>query len=113
MSCVFCKIIKNELAADIIYQDTSIIALHDLNPQAPIHILIIPRQHITNLNEIQPQYCVLLGNMMLIAQNLAQDFGIADSGYRLILNTNELAGQTIFHLHLHLIGGRELQWPPG
>lgn len=113
MSCLFCKIVENTIPAAIIYRDAEIVAFNDLHPQAPVHVLIIPQQHIPHLNAAQPENCLLLGKMLIVAQKLAQDLNIASPGYRLVLNTNAAAGQTIFHLHLHLLGGRELQWPPG
>lgn len=113
MTCVFCNIIDDQLPAARLFEDDQLIAIRDLSPQAPTHILIIPKQHLATLNELQDQHAALLGHMMLTAQRLAKQEGIEHSGYRLVLNTLLDAGQTVFHIHLHLLGGRALTWPPG
>ncbi|MCS7191734.1 MAG: histidine triad nucleotide-binding protein [Armatimonadetes bacterium] len=111
--CIFCRIIAKEMQSKIAYEDEDIVAFHDINPQAPVHVLVVPRKHIPSLNEATDDDQNLLGKLMLVAQKLAKELGIAESGYRLVLNTNRGAGQSVFHIHLHLLGGRLLRWPPG
>ncbi|HBC58255.1 MAG TPA: histidine triad nucleotide-binding protein [Gammaproteobacteria bacterium] len=113
MSCIFCKIVNGDLDAKIAYQDDKVIAFHDVNPQADIHILIIPRAHIATTNDIEPQNAELLGQMVLVAKQLAKEMGIADEGYRIVMNCNHNGGQSVYHIHLHLLGGRRFTWPPG
>ena len=111
--CLFCKIIAKEIPSKTVYEDDQAIAFEDINPQAPTHILVLPRQHIASLNDITAAEVPLVGHLHLVAAKLARERGIADSGYRTVLNTGRGAGQSIFHLHLHLLGGRGLRWPPG
>ena len=111
--CLFCKIVDQEIPADIVYEDEHIMAFRDINPQAPIHILIIPKQHIRTLNDLKGQDAELVGKLILAAKNLAAKEGIAEDGYRTGLNSNSAAGQTVYHVHLHLLGGRKFTWPPG
>lgn len=111
--CLFCKIANGELATDIIYQDDKVLAFNDINPQAPTHILITPRKHISTLNDLQDQDTSIVGHMVQIAQQLAKQYEHADDGYRLVMNCNEHGGQTVFHIHMHLLAGRKLTWPPG
>lgn len=113
MDCLFCKIAEGEIASDIVYQDDRVLAFNDINPQAPHHILIIPRDHIATLNEIGDQQEALVGHMINVAQQLAKKLNIADIGYRVLFNCNRGAGQAVYHIHLHLLGGRPLTWPPG
>jgi histidine triad (HIT) family protein len=113
MDCLFCKIIKDEIPAKIQYQDDLVIAFEDIHPQAPIHTLIIPRLHIHNLNELTAESLPLVGHMVHTASKLAKEFKIAESGYRVIMNCNSDGGQSVFHIHLHLLGGRLMSWPPG
>ena len=113
MSCIFCKIIAGEIPAKIIYQDEAVAAFADNNPQAPTHILIVPKKHIADLNELEPQDSELIAKLSLTAKRLAKEAQIADSGYRLVLNCNADGGQSVFHIHMHLLGGRAMQWPPG
>lgn len=108
MDCLFCKINDNEIPADRVFEDDKVLAFRDLHPQAPVHILIIPRKHISTINEIPEDDKALIGHMILTASNLAADEGIDKSGYRLIMNCNQEGGQTVFHIHLHLLGGRQL-----
>ena len=110
---IFTRIIDREIPADIIFENDSAIAIKDINPQAPVHILIIPKKHIATINDIQESDKVLIGELFLIAKNLAKELGIDRDGYRTIFNCNEHGGQTVYHIHLHLIGGRQLGWPPG
>jgi histidine triad (HIT) family protein len=110
---IFSKIIKREIPADIIYEDDDVLAFNDVNPQAPVHFLVIPKTPIATVNDIQPQQAELIGKLYLAAQKLALEKGFADDGYRLVMNCNEQAGQTVFHIHLHVLAGRSLTWPPG
>lgn len=110
---IFSKIIKKEIPADIVYEDNEILAFKDIAPQAPVHILIIPKKEIPTANDIEEEDQSLIGKMFLVAKQLAKKFGIAESGYRLVINCNKDAGQAVFHLHLHLLGGRKFTWPPG
>ena len=113
MDCLFCKIAKGEIPANIIYQDEQVIAFDDINPQAVHHKIIIPRKHIATLNDLQDDDKTLIGHITKTAATLAKKIGIADEGYRLVANCNRGAGQTVFHIHFHLLGGRPLGWPPG
>ncbi|MFN3235212.1 MAG: histidine triad nucleotide-binding protein [Gammaproteobacteria bacterium] len=110
--CIFCKIINGDINANIIYQDDLVIAFDDINPKAPIHKLIIPRQHIATTNDITQDQESLVGHMVIIAQMLAKEHNIAEDGYRLVMNCNEHGGQEVFHIHLHLFGGQSMKWPP-
>jgi len=111
--CLFCKIVAGEIPADIIFESDDVIAFRDINPQAPTHALIIPRRHVATINDLEDGDETLVGNLFLAARKIAADEGIADAGYRVTMNCNAAAGQTVFHLHLHLLGGRQLAWPPG
>lgn len=108
-ACVFCKIIQNELPNERIYQDEQVTAFKDRHPAAPVHILIVPNRHITSVNDLMPEDEQLIGHMMLVAQKLAASNGIADSGYRLVVNTGPDGGQAVLHLHLHLLGGARIR----
>ena len=110
-NCLFCRIIAKEIPATIISENEHCVAFRDINPQAPVHILVIPRQHTASLNEARDAH--LLGQMQLMAAELAKSEGLAERGYRTVINTNADAGQTVFHIHLHLLGGRAMGWPPG
>ncbi len=111
--CLFCQIIDKKIPAKIAYEDSAVLAFHDIAPQAPVHILIIPKQHIATLNNFSTTEQNLLGHMVLTAQKLAKELGVDENGYRLNFNCNHLAGQTVFHTHLHLLAGRAFSWPPG
>ena len=111
--CLFCKIINGIVKSDIIYNDEQVAAFKDINPQAPVHILIIPKQHIEKISDLNEGNKLLVSNLVLIANKLARDNNIDKSGYRLVLNCGPDAGQAVFHIHLHLLGGRRLGWPPG
>jgi histidine triad (HIT) family protein len=111
--CLFCKIINREIPASIVYEDDQVIAINDINPQAPVHVLVIPKRHIATLNDLGPDDDGLVGEMARRAAAIADEKGIAAAGYRTVFNTNSQAGQTVFHIHLHLLGGRSLGWPPG
>ena len=111
--CLFCKILAGDVAAELVYESNEAIAFRDINPQASSHVLIIPRQHIETINDLGPGDAALIGNLFLVAQQVAKDEGIAENGYRVVMNCNSDAGQTVFHIHLHMLGGRRLNWPPG
>ena len=113
MDCIFCKIIAGEMKCDLVYQDDSIVAFKDIDPKAPHHILVIPRKHISTLNHIKEDDTLLLGNMMQVAKTIAADLGVEKDGYRLVLNTNEMGGQAVYHIHLHILAGRQMGWPAG
>ena len=110
---IFAKIIRGELEADIVHSDDLCIAFRDINPQAPVHILIIPRKPITGIEAMEDEDAPIVGHLLLVARDLAKKLGVADSGYRLVVNNGAAAGQTVFHLHVHLLAGRNLNWPPG
>ena len=110
---LFSQIRDREIPADFVYEDDEIMAIRDINPQAPLHVLVIPKEPIATVNDLQPEHAALVGRLVLVAQQIARDAGYADDGYRLTMNTNAGAGQTVFHLHLHLLAGRRLTWPPG
>lgn len=112
-NCIFCQIVAGEASAKIIHQDDLVTAFHDNNPQAPAHILIVPNEHLDSIRDIQPEHDSLLGRMFSVANQLAVQEGIAESGYRLVINRGDMAGQSVYHLHLHLLGGRRMKWPPG
>jgi histidine triad (HIT) family protein len=109
--CLFCKIAAGELAAKLVAQDERFVAFRDVNPQAPTHILVIPRTHVATLNDVQDGD--LLGGLLAFAREVARAEGLAERGYRVVINTNAEAGQTVFHLHAHILGGRAMRWPPG
>lgn len=113
MDCLFCKIAKGDIPAKIIYHDDLVIAFDDINPQAPCHKLIVPLKHISTLNDLTTDDNKLVGHMVNTAKNIANDLKIAEDGYRLVMNCNAGAGQTVFHIHAHLLGGRRFTWPPG
>ena len=113
MSSIFKKIINKEIKADIIYEDDVSIAFKDVSPRAPIHLLIIPKKEIRTINNIKKDDKELIGHLFIVAKNIARDMKIDKTGYRIVFNCNEDAGQTVFHLHMHLLGGRKLSWPPG
>lgn len=110
--CLFCKIVAGEIPADIVYESDSAIAFRDINPQSPTHILIIPRKHIATMNDIGDDDVELVGSLSAVARDIARQEGIDDPGYRTVMNCNESAGQSVFHIHLHLLGGRAMGWPP-
>lgn len=111
--CLFCKIAAKELDAALVYEDENIIAFHDIQPQAPYHILIIPRKHIATMNDITSEDSLLLSQLLLTAKQLAKQFALDEPGYRVLINCNQAGGQAVYHLHLHLLGGRQMHWPPG
>lgn len=111
--CLFCGIVEGKLKADRVMETGDWVASRDIDPKAPVHVLIVPRRHISTLNELKPDDAELMGKLVLAAREIAQREGIAEAGYRLVMNCNAGAGQTVFHVHLHLLGGRVLTWPPG
>ena len=111
--CIFCKIVAGAAPASIVYRDEQVTAFKDTRPLAPVHLLVIPNRHITSVTDAAPADEALLGHMQLVAARLAEENGIAQTGFRLMLNTGPHAGQSVFHLHLHVLGGRPLGWPPG
>src|SRR5688500_1178967 len=111
--CLFCKIVEGQIPGAIVYSDDRLVAFKDINPQAPMHLLIVPRRHIASLNALQPDDDGLIGEMTRRAAALAAEHGHAERGYRTVFNCNADAGQTVFHIHLHVLGGRSLSWPPG
>jgi histidine triad (HIT) family protein len=111
--CLFCKILAGDIPADIVYESESAIAFRDINPQAPTHVLVIPRKHVSTINDLEEDDRALVGDLFLAAKQIAAEEGIDESGYRAVMNCNEGAGQSVFHIHLHMLGGRGLTWPPG
>jgi histidine triad (HIT) family protein len=112
-NCLFCRIASGEMASDIVYEDDAVLAFNDVNPKAPVHILVIPREHIATLNDLDDGQTDLVGRLYLAARDIAREQGFADPGYRTVINCNRQAGQSVFHLHLHLLAGRLMGWPPG
>lgn len=113
MDCLFCRIVAGEIPASKVYEDDEMIAFKDVSPQAPVHVLIVPTRHIATLNDLQPGDEGLLGRMLLRAAAIAKERGVDGPGYRAVFNCNAEAGQSIFHIHLHVLGGRPMAWPPG
>ena len=113
MECIFCNILQGKVPSKQVYRDANYYAFEDINPQSPVHILIVPVKHIPTVNDLTEKDKDLMGELFLIAKKIAREKGIAESGYRLVLNCQKDAGQVIFHIHLHIIGGRVMKWPPG
>ncbi|MCK5325910.1 MAG: histidine triad nucleotide-binding protein [Woeseiaceae bacterium] len=111
--CLFCKIVAGDISADVVLETDSTVAFRDVNPKAPMHVLVIPKRHIATINDLSAGDEHLIGDLFLVAAKIADDEGLADDGYRVVMNCNAAAGQTVFHIHLHLLGGRSLGWPPG
>lgn len=111
--CIFCKIALGEIQGDVVFENDNIVAFRDLNPQAPVHVLIVPRRHIATLNDLTEKDAALMGEIIIAAKSLAAKEGIEKDGYRLVWNCNRNGGQAVFHIHLHLLGGRVFRWPPG
>jgi histidine triad (HIT) family protein len=111
--CLFCKIVRREIPASLVYEDERVLAFNDINPQAPTHVLIVPKRHIDSLNELSTEDDRLVGELVRRASAIAGERGLAAGGYRTVFNTNRDAGQTVLHIHLHLLGGRAMMWPPG
>ncbi|MEK6749327.1 MAG: histidine triad nucleotide-binding protein [Pseudomonadota bacterium] len=113
MDCLFCRIVNQQIPTKLIFEDEFVLAFHDINPQAPVHVLIIPKRHIATLNDLSLADLELGGRMLIAARTVAAQLGIAADGYRTVMNCNGHGGQTVFHIHLHILGGRVLNWPPG
>ena len=111
--CIFCKIVAGEIAGDVVFRNDYVTAFRDINPGAPVHVLIVPKKHIARITDVEVEDAALLGRMFIAANGIAEKEGIAESGFRYVFNCNKDAGQDVFHIHLHLIGGRKLSWPPG
>ncbi len=112
-NCLFCRIASGDLPGEIIYEDDKVVAFNDANPQAPTHFLVIPRDHISTLNDLDGGHADVIGRLFLAAGKIAKDKGFAKPGYRTVMNCNRLAGQSVFHIHLHVLAGRRMDWPPG
>ncbi len=113
IDCLFCKIVAGEIPVEFVYESDTVVAFRDINPQAPTHVLVIPREHISTINDLSVEDEVLVGSLYTAAREIAVAEGIADAGYRTVMNCNEGAGQSVFHIHLHVLGGRPMNWPPG
>ena len=111
--CLFCKIISGDIPSNKIYEDNDVYAFHDINPAAPSHILIIPKKHLHDITEAIDKYAELIGKLVLRANTIAEEIGLTENGFRYVINTGSDGGQTVFHLHLHILGGRPMSWPPG
>ena len=111
--CLFCRMVSGEIPVKPVYEDDQLIVIEDINPQAPLHVLVIPKTHIASLNDLAPEHDALVGSMFRRAAAIAKEHGYADRGFRTVFNTNREAGQSVFHIHLHLLAGRALGWPPG
>jgi histidine triad (HIT) family protein len=112
-TCVFCRLAKGQLRADIVYEDEAVLGFKDIHPQAPVHVLVIPREHLTALWEVDASHTQILGRLLLAANDIADRMGVQQTGYRIVINTGTEAGQTVDHVHVHVLGGRKLTWPPG
>jgi histidine triad (HIT) family protein len=112
-NCIFCSIREGKIPSQKVYEDEYVFAFKDINPEAPIHILIIPKQHISSINELEEDNAYVVGHIYLAAKKLAKELGVDESGYRVVANCGKAAGQTVYHIHFHLLGGRNLKWPPG
>lgn len=111
--CLFCKIVAHEIPASIVYEDERLVAFNDINPQAPTHVLLVPKAHIATLNDLSAADDLIVGELVRRAAAIAKERGLSAGGFRTVFNTNREAGQTVFHVHLHLLGGRTMHWPPG
>ena len=111
--CLFCKMVSGKIKPNTVYEDSDVLAFRDINPQAPVHILVIPKKHIATLNDLNQRDEGLVGKLITTAARIAKESGVAESGYRIVMNCNAEAGQSVFHVHLHLLGGRVMRWPPG
>lgn len=111
--CIFCKLIQGDIPAKKVYEDEQVLAFHDIDPKAPVHMLLIPKRHITTLNDLQEEDAALVGRLQVTAARIAREQGFAEQGYRVVMNCNADGGQTVWHIHMHLLAGRQLDWPPG
>jgi histidine triad (HIT) family protein len=112
-NCLFCKMVSGDIKPSLVYDDADVMAFNDINPQAPLHALVIPKRHIATLNDTTADDASLLGKLITTATRIAREAGVADGGYRVVMNCNADAGQSVFHIHLHVLGGRHMRWPPG
>ena len=112
-NCIFCDIINGKLNTEVVHDSEQVFAFKDIRPKAPVHILLIPKKHIPTLNDIKPEDKLLIGELFVTAQQIAKELGLSEKGYRTVFNCNQDAGQEVYHIHLHLLGGRKLHWPPG
>lgn len=113
MSCIFCKIVKKEIPSRIVYEDNTVLAFEDIAPQAPVHILVIPKKHYSNLLEINEDDKELIGHIFMVIKEIAKQKGVDERGFRVVVNCNSHGGQTVYHLHFHILAGRQMHWPPG
>lgn len=111
--CIFCKIVRGEIPARKVHEDDALLAFHDVSPQAPVHVLVIPKDHVPTLDDLGPEHETLLGRIGLTIPRIARDLGLSDDGYRVVANCRAKAGQSVFHIHFHILGGRVMNWPPG
>lgn len=111
--CLFCRMIRGEIKPDVVLETDDVLSFRDINPQAPTHVLVVPKQHVSTINDLEPEHEALIGRLYLAAQEVARQEGISESGYRTVMNCGEGAGQSVFHIHLHVLGGRRMNWPPG
>ena len=111
--CLFCKMVSGEIQPDVVFEDDDVLAFRDVNPQAPVHVLVIPKTHIATTNDLTTEQAGLVGKMILATRQIAADEGVAEPGYRMVMNCNPEAGQSVYHIHLHMLGGRPMNWPPG
>ncbi len=111
--CLFCKMVSAEIKADVVYENDNVLAFQDINPQAPVHFLVVPKRHISTINDLTDADTELVGQLFLAAKEVATKLGVAEEGYRTVMNCNALAGQSVFHIHLHVLAGRPMLWPPG
>lgn len=112
-NCLFCKMVRGDIQPAVVYENDQVLAFHDINPQAPVHVLVVPKRHIATLNDLGDQDTELMGQLYVAAKTVAEREGIAEPGYRTVINCNAQAGQSVYHLHLHVLGGRRMHWPPG
>jgi histidine triad (HIT) family protein len=111
--CLFCKMVSGEIQPKKVYEDDRVLAFRDINPQAPTHVLVIPKEHIATIDDLRPEHAEVVGELYLAAKEIARKEGLSESGYRAVMNCGRDAGQAVFHIHLHVLGGRHMQWPPG
>ena len=111
--CLFCKVRDGEIQGDIVFEDDDVLAFNDVNPQAPVHVLIIPKKHISTVNDMGVEDVLVMGKLFTTAKIIASQKGVSEDGYRLVVNSNKQAGQSVFHIHMHFLGGRNMTWPPG
>lgn len=113
MDCLFCKIVKGDIPANVLFEDDDVIAFEDIMPKAPTHFLVIPKRHISTLNDLTDEDAPVVGKLQTTAAKIAKQKSISDAGYRVVMNCNEMGGQTVYHIHMHVLGGRAMTWPPG